>query len=224
MAKSSKPDLNTVKNDHRIKMMLEAAGRQMEELGYTEHGARHAMIVATRARDILLEFEYPERLAELAAIAAYLHDVGNLVGRNQHANIAALIVYPVLIDLGFDYEETFQIMGSIASHEDEDGTATNAMDAAVVIADKSDVHRTRVREWDPLTHDIHDRVNYATTRRQVLVDPKAMTITIDLTIDTSFSPVIEYCEIFLDRMKMVQQAAEFLGCHFKLVINDTEFS
>ena len=212
-------DLEKVKSDSRIKLMLEAADRQMEQLGYTEHGARHSMIVATRARDILREFGFSDRQVEITAVAGYLHDVGNLIARAYHSISSALIVYPVLIDIGFDYAETLQIMGIIASHEDEDVSATNPMDAALVIADKSDVHRSRVREWDPLTTDIHDRVNLAATSTKLIADKESMTITLDGTIDTTISPVMEYLHIFLDRMDMCLSAAKLLNAQFQLVIN-----
>ncbi|MCD6218181.1 HD domain-containing protein [bacterium] len=213
------PDLTTVMDDSRVKIMLEAADRQMEELGYTEHGVRHALIVATRAKEILTEFGFSQRQSELAAIAGYLHDVGNLVSRINHAHSSTFIIYPVLIDLGFDYDETFQIMGTIASHEDEDGIPTNPMDASVVIADKSDVHRSRVREWDPLTKDIHDRVNLAATSAKLVSDKNAMSITLDITIDTSISSVMEYLHIFLGRMDMCLSAGKLLNAQFQLIIN-----
>lgn len=219
MAKAKVPDLKTVKDDSRVRLMLEAADQQMEELGYTEHGARHAMIVSARAKEILAEFGFSARQTELAAIAGYLHDVGNLVSRINHAHSSSLIIYPVLIELGFDYDETFKIMGTIASHEDEDGTPTNHLDAALVIADKSDVHRSRVREWDPLTKDIHDRVNLAATSAKLIPDKQAMSITLDISIDTSISSVMEYLHIFLGRMDMCLSAGKLLNAQFQLIIN-----
>ncbi|MBU1022752.1 HD domain-containing protein [bacterium] len=213
------PDLTHVQNDRRVKLMLEAADRAMEELGYTEHGIRHAMIVSTRAKEIMLEFGFPERQAELVAIAGYLHDVGNLVARSNHAHSSTMIVYPVLIDLGFDYDETFQMLGFIASHEDETGIPTNPMDAAIVIADKSDVHRSRVREWDPMTKDIHDRVNLAATSTQLIPNRNEMSITLDISIDNQISSVMDYLHIFLDRMDMCLSAGHILSAQFQLVIN-----
>lgn len=219
MSRNDKPDLETVRSDDRVKLMVDAADRRLEELGYTEHGARHATVVATRARDILLELGFPPRQAELAAIAGYLHDVGNLVSRNEHALSSATVVYPVLIQLGFDYAEIFAIMHAIASHEDEDGVPTGPMDAAVVIADKSDVHRSRVREWDPLTPDIHDRVNLAAKETKLIPNKKTMSITLDITIDTSIASVMEYLHIFLDRMDLSLSAANLLNAQFQLILN-----
>jgi metal-dependent HD superfamily phosphatase/phosphodiesterase len=218
MNKVRNPDLDTVRNDPRIKLMLEAADREMEQLGYTEHGARHATTVATRARDILKEFGFNDRACEIGSIAGYLHDVGNLVSRVEHNVSSSLLVYPILIDLGFDYAETFEIMSTIAAHEDA-ATPTNPTDAAVVIADKSDVHRSRVREWDPLTSDIHDRVNLAATSSKLMADKQTMSITLDITIDTDISPVMDYLHIFLDRMDLCLSAAKLLNAQFQLVLN-----
>ena len=217
--KKTLPDLETVRNDERVRLMLEAADHQMEQLGYTEHGIRHASVISKWAKQILFEFGYPERTAEIASIAAYLHDIGNLVARSYHGHSSALLAYPVLLDLGFPYEEIYQIMGALGNHEDEDGAPTTPIDAAVVIADKSDVHRSRVREWDPLTTDIHDRVNLAVTSSKLIPDPKNMTITLDVDIDTSISSVMDYLHIFLDRMDECYSAGRIINAQFQLVIN-----
>jgi len=211
--------METVRKDERVKLMLAAADRQMEMMGYTEHGIRHASIVGKWARQILSDLGYPDRTAEMAAISGYLHDIGNLVSRNYHGHSSAALAYPVLLDLGFPYEEVYIILGALGNHEDEDGIPTSPIDAAVVIADKSDVHRSRVREWDPLTSDIHDRVNLAVTSSKIHIDPQKMTITLEIEIDTTLSSVMDYLHIFLDRMDMCYSAGQLINAQFQLVIN-----
>jgi len=213
------PDLETVRGDERVTLMLEAADRQMEHLGYTEHGVRHASIISKWAKQILIAFGYPERTAEIAAIAAYLHDIGNIVSRTFHGLSSAHLAHSLLLDLGFPYSEIYEIMSALGNHEDDEGTPTTPIDAAVVIADKSDVHRSRVREWDPTTTDIHDRVNLAVTSSKLITDPQTMTITLDINIDTSISSVMDYLHIFLDRMDQCYQAGQLINAQFQLVIN-----
>ena len=219
ISKKNLPSLETVQQDERVKLMLAAADRQMEQMGYTEHGIRHASIVGKWAKQILSDLGYPERTAEMAAISGYLHDIGNLVSRNFHGYSSATLAYPILLDLGFPYEEIYTIMGALGNHEDEDGLPTSPIDAAVVIADKSDVHRSRVREWDPLTSDIHDRVNLAVTSSKIRTDPKKMTITLEIEIDTTLSSVMDYLHIFLERMDMCYSAGQLINVQFQLVIN-----
>ena len=216
--------LETVKMDEEVKALIHYANQYLRALGYTEHGPRHAGLVAETARNILLQFDHPERLGELAAIAGYLHDIGNSIHREHHAQSGSLIALRILSRLGLPPEEAAVIANAIGNHEEERGYATNPVSAALNIADKADVHRSRVQAEGFDTFDIHDRVNYATTNSQVIVDAAGKTISLELTIDTGFAQVIEYFMIFLDRMGMVKQAAEFLGCHFRLVINGTVFS
>lgn len=163
------------------------------------------------------------RRCELGAISAYLHDIGNVVTREKHGQTGALIAKDILQDLEFDHEEIAVIMGAIANHEEEEGgTAVSAVSAAVILADKSDVHRSRVRNPKTTTFDIHDRVNFAATSAEVKVSRKDKLITLELTIDTEVAPLMEYFEIFLSRMVMCRRAAEHLECEFKIDINGTK--
>ncbi|RME47625.1 MAG: HD domain-containing protein [Chloroflexi bacterium] len=206
--------------DPQVIAFLKAANRQLDALGYTEHGERHANLVAHIAYNILDRLGYPERMCHLAAIAGYLHDSGNLIHREMHAQSSAIIAMQVLDRLGMSYDEIALVMGAIGNHEEERGDLTSPIAAAVIIADKSDVHRSRVQETDPLKYDIHDRVNFAATRSFVRVNGENRTITLELDIDTSVAGIMEYFEIFIDRMVMARRAAEFLGTEFELVINN----
>ena len=170
---------------------------------------------------MLLQLGYPSRMAELAAIAGYLHDIGNGISRLDHGIGAALLSRHILERLGMGPNEYAEVMCAIGNHEEEYGQALSPLAAAVILGDKSDVHRSRVRVIDPETEDIHDRVNMATTRSSVAVDADAHTITLELDIDTDIIQVMQYFEIFLDRMVMCRRAAEFLGCRFGIVINGT---
>lgn len=216
--------LEMVRKDSEVSIMIDYANQYLRELGYTEHSTRHASLVAETAWAILEKLDHPQRLCELAAIAGYLHDIGNMIHRQNHALGGSIIAMNTLTRLGMPLDECAVIMNAIGNHEEERGFATTPISAALNIADKSDVHRSRVQATTFEDFDIHDRVNFATTQSQVITDAPGRVISLDLTIDTSFAAVIEYFEIFLDRMVMVKQAAEFLGCHFRLVINGTVFS
>jgi metal-dependent HD superfamily phosphatase/phosphodiesterase len=216
--------LETLREDDEVKTLIDYANQYLRALGFTEHGARHAALVGSTAREILQQFDYPDRLCELAAVAGFLHDIGNAIHREHHAQSGSLIALRILSRLGAPLEECAIVANAIGNHEEERGYATTPVAAALIIADKSDVHRSRVQAVGFEDFDIHDRVNYATTSRSVVVDAAGKSIRLELTIDAGFAPVIEYFEIFLHRMVMVKQAAEFLGCHFQLVINGTVFS
>lgn len=216
--------LENVREDEEVNTLINDANQYLRALGYTEHGRRHARLVAETSLDILRHFDHPARMCELAAIAGYLHDIGNVIHREHHAQSGSLIALSVLARMGMPPVEYALIVNAIGNHEEERGYATTPVSAALNIADKSDVHRSRVQTEGFEDFDIHDRVNYATTSSKVLVDAPGKMIALELTIDTSFAQVIEYFEIFLDRMVMVKQASEFLGCHFRLAINGTNFS
>lgn len=215
--------LEHVRKDPEVDALILQANAYLRALEYTEHGRRHAGIVADGACKLLTDLGHDDRTCELAGIAGYLHDAGNAIHRQHHALGGSVIALRILERLGMPPAETTLIANAIGNHEEERGYATTPISAALNIADKADVHRSRVQA-DFADFDIHDRVNYATTERHILVDAENAIITLDLTIDTEYAQVIEYFEIFLDRMRMVKQAAEFLGCHFRLVINDTVFS
>lgn len=198
---------------------LQLADQFTAELGYTEHGLRHANLVGRIAYNVLDRLGYETRLAELAAVAGYLHDIGNVVSRHDHAQSGALMVLPILAELGLPATDIGVVLGAIGNHEEETGHAVSPVSAAVVIADKSDVHHSRVRKDAEIEFDIHDRVNASTRHSFVRVDPDARTITLELDIDPEISNVMEYFEIFLSRMMMCRHAAGGLGCRFRMTVN-----
>ena len=221
-AKREGPTLDTIKADPRVKTYIRSANQQTGAIGYTEHGERHANTSADGARFILKSLGHDARRCEVAAVAAYLHDIGNVITRESHGQTGALLSEAILVDNGFELEEVATIMGAIANHEEsEGGLPVSAVSAAVIIADKSDVHRSRVRNPKTTSFDIHDRVNYAATSAEVKVSRKEKLLTLELTIDTEVAPLMEYFEIFLSRMMLSRRAAEFLHCSFALVINGT---
>ncbi len=207
--------------DPEVAALIRQADKQMETLGYTEHGQRHSRLVAKNARATLVALEQDERLAELAAIAGYLHDIGNVVNRAQHERSSALLARDVLLRLGMDFEETARVMAAIGNHHEEGGNPVSEVSAALILADKADVHRSRVRNAAFINFDIHDRVNYAVRRSRLAVDNASKRIDLSLRIDTTIAPVMEYFEIFLSRMLISRRAADFLHCHFGLEINGT---
>ena len=221
----AKPPLATyeaVRADERVIAWIRSANQQTGAIGYTEHGERHALTTADGARFILKALGHDARRAEIAAVAAYLHDIGNVVTREKHGQTGALLAKDILGDLGFSLDEIATVMGAIANHEEsEGGQPVSAVSAAVIIADKSDVHRSRVRNPKTASFDIHDRVNYAATSAEIKVSRRDKRITLQLTVDTAVSPLMEYFEIFLTRMTLSRKAAEFLRCGFALVINET---
>ena len=221
-AKREGPTLDQIKADERVRTFIRSANAQTGAIGYTEHGERHANTAADGARFILKSLGHEPRRCEIAAVAAYLHDIGNVVTREKHGQTGALIAKDILTDLGFTLEEIATIMGAIANHEEaEGGLPVSAVSAAVIVADKSDVHRSRVRNPKTTAFDIHDRVNYAATASEIKVSRKEKLITLELSVDTEVAPIMEYFEIFLPRMMLSRRAAEFLHCSFALVINKT---
>jgi uncharacterized protein len=213
--------LEDVRHDHEVQVFVRKADENLGVLGYTEHGPRHCGLVADIAHNVLLRLGYPQRTAELAAIAGYLHDIGNGINRLDHGIGAALLSRHILERLGMGPDEYAEVMCAIGNHEEQYGQAVSPLAAAVILGDKSDVHRSRVRVLDPDTDDIHDRVNMATTRSFLKVDADERTITLELEIDTDIIQLMQYFEIFMARMMMCRRAAEFLGCKFGLVINGT---
>jgi uncharacterized protein len=214
--------LDEVKRDREVEAYIAKADEYTAAIGYTEHGLRHANLVASIAANVLRHLGREERDVQLAAIAGYLHDIGNLVGRVSHEHTGALLAGRILGRLGMDAVEMAVVMGAIGNHEEQTGEPVSPVGAALIIGDKSDVHRTRVRNPDPTSFDIHDRVNYAVEHSFLRVDGRARTITLELTINTTMSQVMEYFEIFLPRMVMCRRAATLLGCQFKLQINGTK--
>ena len=192
------------------------------DYGYTEHSYRHISIVSKRAGDILKQLGYPERTVELAKIAGYLHDIGNVVNRVDHAHSGAILSYNILKEMGMPLDECTQIMMAIGNHDENTGTAISEISAALILADKSDVHRDRVINKNISTFDIHDRVNYAVTNAELKLDVENRKILLDLNIDNNICPVLDYFEIFIARTMMSKYAAKFLKIWFELKINDTK--
>ena len=192
------------------------------DYGYTEHSHRHISIVSKRAGDILEKLGYPDRTVELARIAGYLHDIGNCVNRVDHAHSGAILSFEILKQMGMPVEERTQIMMAIGNHDENTGTAVSEISAALILADKSDVHRDRVVNKNISTFDIHDRVNYAVTNAELKLDVAKRKILLDLTIDNNICPVLDYFEIFMARTMMSKYAAKYLKIWIELVINDTK--
>ncbi len=214
--------LDDVKNNEEVQALVQGAQKQLNELGYTEHSQRHVGIVSIRAGEILRELGYPEDRIMLAEIAGYLHDIGNCVNRKDHAHYGALLAYNILKDMGMDVTSRTEIMMAIGNHDEETGTAVSDISAALILADKSDVHRDRVTNKTMATFDKHDKVNYAVTDAKLVINKEERRITLDIQIDTELCPVIDYFEIFIDRTVMSKYAAKYLNVWFELVINGTK--
>lgn len=207
-----------VKNNEAIKTYIKKADESLIALGYTEHSFAHVMKVAETAADILLELGYSEREAELARIAGYLHDIGNVINRVDHAQSGAVMAFRILDNMGADAEDIATIVTAIGNHDESTAFPVNPIAAALIIADKTDVRCSRVRNIDRSSFDIHDSVNFA-VKESKLTYKKGEHITLTLTIDTKECVVMDYFEIFLGRMKLCRKAAAKLGLEFKLVIN-----
>lgn len=211
--------LEEIKNDPLTSALIQTADEHLKAMGYTEHGLRHTNLVSNIAQNILIRLGFPERQGVLAAIAGYLHDIGNIANRKDHGRTGAVMALNYLLNKGMDPYEAAAVVGAIGNHEEEYGEAVNHIAAALILADKSDVHRSRARNTDVATLNIHDRVNYAAVHSFLNVDPKKKNITLELKIDTTICQVMEYFEIFLARMMMCRRAATFLECNFKIEIN-----
>ena len=200
-----------IRNDESIKCYITEADRALSALGYTEHSFPHVVKAATMAEMILLTLNYPKRTAELAKIAGYMHDIGNIVNRIDHAQSGAVMAFRLLDRMGMDPVEIAMVISAIGNHDEST--------AALILADKTDVRRSRVRNQDFASFDIHDRVNYAVEESKIYFNEDHSAIILDLKIDTSISAVMDYFEIFLGRMMLSRKAAEFLNISFELVIN-----
>lgn len=214
--------LEDVKNNEEIQELIVGAQKQLNALGYTEHSTRHISIVSNRAARILETLGYPEERIELAKIAGYMHDIGNCVNRVDHAHSGAILAYEILKDMGMDVKKRTEIMMAIGNHDEQTGTAVSDISAALILADKSDVHRDRVVNTNMSTFDKHDKVNYAVTNADFTIDKETRKVILDLTIDTQICPVLDYFEIFMDRTMMSKYAAKYLNIWFELIINGTK--
>lgn len=208
-----------VKRDEAVRVYIAQADASLNTLGFTEHSFAHVTRVAEIAGDILEKLGYPARTVELAKIAGFLHDIGNVVNRVDHSQSGAVMAFRILDRMNFPPEEIATIVTAIGNHDEGTGVPVNAVAAALIIGDKSDVRRSRVRKSADITTDIHDRVNYSVTGSDLSVDTKKKTMTLALSVDTEVSPLMEYFEIFMKRMLLCRKSAETLGLRFQLEIN-----
>ena len=208
-----------IKNNESIKEYIRKADQSLCARGYTEHSFAHVCKVAVNAEHILNTLGASEHDIELAKIASYLHDIGNIVNRDNHAHTGAVIAFKLLDDMGMEASDIATIVAAIGNHDEKSGIAVDNVSAALILADKSDVRRSRVRNTDFTTFDIHDRVNYSVTESTLEISEDKTSITLDILIDTQYSSVMDYFEIFLERMILCRKAAEKLGLRFGLVIN-----
>ena len=209
-----------IQKDEAIRTYIRQADATLDALGFTEHSFAHVGRVAEMAGYILETLGYPERTVELARIAGYLHDIGNLVNRVEHSQSGAVMAFRLLDKMGFPPEEICTVVSAIGNHDEGTGVPVNPVAAALILADKSDVRRSRVRVTDLKDFDIHDRVNYSVTKSELKINEKKTNVKLKLTVDTHFSPVIHYFEIFMNRMILCRKAAEALGLEFRLIINE----
>ncbi len=211
-----------VKHDEAVHVYIARADAAMEALGYTEHCFAHVTKVSETAASILEALDYPARTVELAKIAGYLHDIGNIVNRIDHSQSGAVMAFRILDKLEFPPEEIATVVSAIGNHDEGSGVPVDEIAAALIIADKSDVRRSRVRDQKTVTTDIHDRVNYSVTGAKVTVDTESSTLNLKLQVDTQVSSVMEYFEIFMKRMLLCCKASDRLGLRFTLTINDQQ--
>ncbi len=216
------PTYRDLLRDRRILYYVNRADYFLNKMGYTDHGIKHAGWVAEKARWLLLEVTEDVRLAELAGVAGLLHDIGHIVSRHDHAQSGAILAYQLLRDKGYLDDDLTEITFAIGNHEEETGEPATEVAAALVIADKSHVHRTRVRSRKTIKEDIHDRVNYAVLYSNLEIDRKKKTVKLVLRIDTEISNLLDYFSIFQPRMEMCRRATETLGFKFRLRINNTD--
>ena len=214
-----KPDFETIKNSPEIRTYITQADASLLALGYTEHSFAHVTRCAQVAADLLSRLGYEERQVELARISGYMHDIGNVVNRVDHAQSGAVMAFRILDKMGMAPEDVAVGVTAIGNHDEGTAYPVNAVAAALILADKSDVRRSRVRNRATIRFDIHDRVNYAVERSDLKLDTDAKTLTLELTIDTEISSVMDYFEIFMNRMILCRKAAEYFGLEFRMTIN-----
>lgn len=210
---------NELKNNESIKIYIEKADESLKARGFTEHSFAHVGKVADTASYILRTLKFPEHDIEMVKIAAYLHDIGNLVNRIEHSQSGAVMAFRILDNLGMPANDIATVVSAIGNHDEGTGVPVNPVAAALILADKSDVRRSRVRNSDISTFDIHDRVNYSALSSELVIDDKHTAVTLILKVDSRYSSVMDYFEIFLERMILCRKAAEKLGLEFKLIIN-----
>lgn len=210
-----------IHSNDELKTYILAGNRVLGELGFTEHGPAHAGTVSKMSREILEILGYSDHECELAAIAGYMHDIGNMINRCDHAQSGGILAFNILRSLEVNPKDIAMIVGAIGHHDEKTAVPVSPVAAALILADKSDVRRSRVRNSKTVSTDIHDRVNYAVVDSELEVDGEERIIILRLKIDTEICPVMEYFEIFLERMVLCKKSAARLGCSFELIINDT---
>lgn len=210
--------LNDVKENEEFRSLIEASNNSLKVLGYTEHGIRHVGYVSKTTANILSTLGYDERTVELGAIAGWIHDIGNAINRAHHGLTGSLLAYDILIRMGMNANEAALIIAAIGNHEEETGMPVNEIAAALILADKSDAHRSRVRRETADRKDIHDRVNLSIKKNYLAIDKHKKTIRLVIQMDNT-SATMEYLQIYLSRMVLSEKAAAFLGYWFELVIN-----
>ncbi|MBR3993483.1 MAG: HD domain-containing protein [Anaerotignum sp.] len=209
-----------IRQSEAIKVYIQRADESLAALGFTEHSFAHVTKVAETVKYILETLGYSEHDVEMGMIAAYLHDIGNLINRSEHAQSGAIMAFRILDEMGMPAEDVATIVTAIGNHDEGTGVPVNDIAAALILADKSDVRRSRVRNQDQQTFDIHDRVNYSVEKSVLKINQEHSLIKLKLSVDTHYSSVMDYFEIFLQRMIMCRKAAEKLGMTFKLMINE----
>ena len=211
-----------IKKNEEVRAYLKKGNDNLGVLGYTDHSEAHCTVVAERAGLILKKLEYPEETIELAKIAGFMHDIGNAVNRSRHAEYGAILANELLKGTDLSLEDRVTIMSAIGNHDESTGGATDPVSAALIIADKTDVRRNRVRDKDRAVFDIHDRVNYAVTEAKLKINKEKKLISLNLQIDESICTMYEYFDIFLGRMMMCRGAAEILNMKFRLTANGSK--
>ena len=211
-----------IRKDPAIRVYIAQADKTLDALGYTEHSFARVTQVAEFVGEVLQELGYDSRSVELAKIAGFMHDIGNVVNRSEHSQSGAVMAFRILDRIGFPPEEIAMIVSAIGNHDEGTGVPVDEVAAALILADKSDVRRSRVRVKDPKDFDIHDRVNYSVTHSDLEVDKAEKTVALRLSVDTQFSSVMDYFEIFMGRMLLCRRAAQRLGLQFRLYINEQQ--
>lgn len=214
--------VDDIKNNKDIQTYIIQADKSLAALGFTEHSFAHVTRVSETAKYILETLGYPQHDIDLVQIAAYMHDIGNIVNRIEHSQSGAVMAFRILDKLGMPSEDIATVIMAIGNHDEGTGVAVNPVAAALIIADKTDVRRSRVRNTDIASFDIHDRVNYSVKKSTVKINEEHTIIKLKLLIDTHYSSIMDYFEIFMARMMMCRKAAELLGLHFKLIINEQQ--
>ncbi len=216
-------ELSQIRQDKEVEAIMAMSEKQIEALGFTEHSRRHAGIVSKWSGEIMRGLGKDADRVRLTEIAGYLHDIGNCVNRKDHAQSGAILAYKILTRMGLDSVNAAEVMMAIGNHDEQYGLPVSDVSAALIIADKADVHKSRVKKSidNIYTANIHDRVNLAAERSYLTVDREKALITLHIEIDTEICSVMDYFEIYFGRMKLCRRAAEFLSCRFSLVINGT---